>query len=84
MTTRKKPPTKTDATPEAPSPAAAIENSDLMRLALTKSRSLVARSEAKAAELELRLVIQDLYLRYGLGMEDSIDETNGAITRKQQ
>ena len=69
---------------------ASIEENDLQVITTAKQRAISAAqqaekvvAEAKVAELEYRNVVQQVFLKYGLSLQDRIDETTGLITRQE-
>jgi hypothetical protein len=69
---------------------ASIEENDLQVITTAKQRAISAAqqaekvvAEAKVAELEYRNVVQQVFLKYGLSLQDRIDENTGLITRPE-
>ena len=40
-----------------------------------------AHMKAKISELEYKVAIQEVYLKYGIAITDSVDESTGKVTR---
>lgn len=49
--------------------------------AFIASRAEKAILESRVAELEYKNTVLNIYVKYGLGLKDSIDETTGKILR---
>lgn len=52
--------------------------------AFVASRAEKAILESRVAELEYKNTVLNIYVKYGLGLKDSIDETTGKILRDKQ
>lgn len=64
-----------------------LNDEALKAISNAKSRAILvaaqadkAVAEAKVAELEYRSVIQQAFIKYGLSLNDTIDERTGIIT----
>lgn len=66
----------------------AISKEELMSISNAKLKTVLAVSEAqkaasnaRIAELEYSNLLQQIYIKYGMRLTDSIDEKNGTIKR---
>lgn len=72
-----------DVTPEITiSPADLTFLKDLrVKTTMIISDAEKAQMKAKIAELEYKITIQEVYLKYGIAITDSVDETTGKVSK---